>query len=329
MDYEEFIGYIKNGITDILSDEAEVKTHKILKNNDIELDALTILEKESNVSPTIYLNYYYEEYVEGKEIGDIVNEIYGLYEEHSKKMNFDMDVFMDFDKIKNRIAFKLINTKSNSKLLKDIPHISFLDLSVVFYCLLDNDYVGTATALIHNVHKDMWKVTTKELFELAKTNTPRLLGCELKNMNELIKEILVDDLQKTIYERDDRYDENCKSAEAEKVADSLMKNITEAREQLAMYVLTNKQRTNGAVCILYDDVIRKFAEKVGCDVYILPSSVHEVILVPATEGIDEMELSNMVKEVNKEELDKIDVLANHTYFYCRERDEIIINEGIK
>lgn len=329
MDFEMFIGYIKNGITQILGNDVEVKTHKILKNNGIELDALTILEKDNSISPTIYLNYFYEEFLEGKEIGEIVNEIYGLYEEHSKKLNFDMDIFMDFDKVKDRIAFKLINTKSNLKLLKDIPHIAFLDLSVVFYCLLDNEYMGTATALIHNVHRDMWKVSTKDLFELARINTPRLLECEIKDMNDLIKEILVDDLQKTIFERDDRYDRNCINSEAEKVAEGLMRNISKAKDQLMMYVLTNKQRTNGAVCILYDEIIKKFAEKVGCDVYILPSSVHEVILVPATEGINGKELSCMVKEVNKKELDKIDVLANHIYYYSKDRDEIMVNDNMK
>ena len=329
MDYENFISYIKDGIMHIMGTGVEVKTHKILKNNDIELDALTILEKDNSISPTIYLNYFYEEFLKGKEIGDVINEVYGLYEEHRKKLNFDKDFFMDFDKLRDRIAFKLVNTKSNSKLLKDIPHIAFLDLSIVFYCLLDNDYLGTATALIHNVHRDMWEVSTKELFELAKINTPRLLKCEIKDMNDLIKEILVDDLQKTIFERDDRYDRNCINTEAEKVAEGLMKNITQVKDQLAMYVLTNNQRTNGAVCILYDEILKKFAEKVDCDVYILPSSVHEVILVPATEGIDGKELSVMVREVNQKELDKIDVLANNIYYYSRERDEIMINDKIK
>lgn len=329
MNFESFIDYIEDGIIQIMGNGVEVKTHKILKNNNVELDAITILEKDNSISPTIYLNYFYEEFLEGKEIGEIVNEIYELYEEHSKKLNFDMDIFMDFDRVKERIAFKLINTKSNSKLLKDIPHIAFLDLSIVFYCLLDNDYLGTATALIHNVHRDMWKISTKDLFEIAKINTPRLLECEIKDMNDLIKEILVDDLQKTIFERDDRYDRNCINYEAEKVADGLMKNISKAKDQLAMYVLTNKQRTNGAVCILYDEILKKFAQKVDCDVYILPSSVHEVILVPATEGIDGKSLSGMVKEVNQKELDKIDILANHIYYYSKEKDEIMISDKIR
>lgn len=324
MTYEEFICCVRDGMADILGNDVCVKVHKVLKNNDIELDALTVLNQTSNVSPTIYLNSYYEEFQNGMEIGEIVNEIYQLYEEHSKKLHFDVDIFKNLKKIRGRIAYKLINTKSNMKLLADVPNVPFLDLSIVFYCLLDDDYLGSATALIHNIHKDMWNISTEELYEIAKKNTPRILGYELKNMNELIREILVEDLQKTIYERDDRYDENCRMPGPEEVADGLLKDINSAREQISMYVLTNKQRTNGAACMLYENVIEEFAWSVGEDLFILPSSVHEVILVPAMKGIDEEELTKMVREVNGEELDAIDVLSDHVYYYSRSKNEITI-----
>lgn len=325
MTYDEFVCCVRDGMAEILGNNVNVKIHKVLKNNDIELDALTILNQSSNVSPTIYLNSYYEELQDGMEIGEIINEIYQLYEEHSNKLHFDVDIFKDFEKIRGRIAYKLINTKSNMKLLTDIPSVPFLDLSIVFYCLLDNDYLGSATALIHNIHKDMWNISTEELYEIAKQNTPKILQYELKNMNELIREILVDDLQKTIYERDDRYDENCNMPGPEEVADGLLKDISSAREQISMYVLTNKQRTNGAACILYENVMEEFAWSVGEDLFVLPSSVHEVILVPAVRGINEEELTQMVREVNSEELDEIDILSDHVYFYSKVRNEITMN----
>lgn len=325
MTYDEFVCCVRDGMAEILGNNVNVKIHKVLKNNDIELDALTVLNQASNVSPTIYLNSYYEDLQNGMEIGEIINEIYQLYEEHSNKLHFDVDIFKDFEKIRGRIAYKLINTKSNMKLLTDIPSVPFLDLSIVFYCLLDNDYLGSATALIHNIHKDMWDISTEELYEIAKQNTPKILQYELKNMNELIREILVDDLQKTIYERDDRYDENCKMPGPEEVADGLLKDISSAREQISMYVLTNKQRTNGAACMLYENVMEEFAWSVGEDLFVLPSSVHEVILVPAVRGINEEELTQMVREVNSEELDEIDILSDHVYFYSKVRNEITMN----
>lgn len=329
MTYEEFICCVRNGMADILGNNVCVKLHKVLKNNDIELDALTILNEKSNVSPTIYLNAYYEEWKNGRDIGDIISEIYQLYEEHSHNLHFDVDIFKDFEKIRGRIAYKLINTKANAKLLEDVPNVPFLDLSVVFYCMLDNDYLGSATALIHKIHQEMWGIRTNELYEIAKRNTPQILQYELRNMNDLIRDILVDDLQKTIYEKDDRYDENCKLPNPEDVADGLMREINQAKEQIAMYVLTNKQRSNGAACMLYENVIGDFAQSMGEDVFILPSSVHEVILVPAIAGIQEEELTRMVQEVNREELDDIDVLADHVYYYSREQKGILTGKDKK
>lgn len=316
MTYDEFVRYVREYIEDILGDsQCMVKIHKVLKNNDVELDALMVMTKDSNVSPTIYLNSYYEEYKNGGNIDEIVTEIYSLYSEHSKKINFNVDVFMDYEKVKNRIVYKLINTKNNEKLLKGVPNVPFMDLSLVFYCLLDDEYIGSATALIHNDHMEMWGVTVKELLSVAKTNTPKLLEYELRDMNEVIKDMLVHDLKEKIFENDDRYDKNCELPQPEMIAEGLLNDINDARNALSMYVLTNKQRSNGAVCMIYDKVLEEFAKKQGKDIYILPSSVHEVILVPAVEGINPKDLSDMVKEVNSSELDDIDVLSDHIYKY--------------
>lgn len=322
MTYEEFVCYVQEGMKDILGRECIVKTHKVLKNNDIELDALTVINRSSNISPTIYLNSYYEDYRGGTEIGIIIREIYELYNEHNIKLNFNVDIFKNFNKISRRIAYKLVNTENNKKLLMDVPNVRFMDLSMVFYCLLDDDLLGSATALIHNVHMEMWNIKVDELYEIAKINTPLLLSYELKNMNDVIRDMLIADLQQTIYEKDDRYDENCNMPSPEIVADGLMKDINDVRNAIQMYVLTNKQKTNGAACMIYENVLDNFADSLGSDVYILPSSVHEVILVPAVEGIDKDELTNMVKEVNEKELDEIDILSDHVYYYSRKEKKI-------
>lgn len=322
MTYEEFIDYVQRGIEELLDNGNIVRVHKVLKNNNVELDALTVINKDSNVSPTIYLNQYFDDYMKGLELKYIVQEIYNLYEEHSKKIDFNVDIFKDYNKICNRIAFKLINTKANERLLEDIPSVPFMDLSIVFYCLLDNNKMGSATALIHNVHMDMWNVTVRELFRRAKENTPLLLKYELRNMNEMIKEMLICDLQETIYEKDGRYDMNCGMPEPEVVADGLMRDIIDDKNAVAMYMLTNRQRTNGAICMLYDNVLSDFAKELKKDLYIIPSSVHEVILVPIDDGITREELTKMVKEVNENELDEIDILSDHVYHYNHKSKKI-------
>lgn len=322
MNYEEFIGYIRDCMANAVGENQTVAINKVLKNNDVELDALTVSSSETNVSPTIYLNSYYKEYENGREAGEIAAEIYQLYENHRDKFKFNMDMFKDFDGVKERIAYKLINKKANERLLVQIPFVEVLDLAIVFYCLVDNDFLGSATALIHNVHIDMWGLTVDELFEAAKKNTPRILPYDLRDMNDVIKDILVSDIENTIYENDYRYDENCNIPSPEIVAERLLKGIREAEDAIEMYVLTNKQKINGAACIFYEGVLKEFADQKQKNLYILPSSIHEVILVPVTDDIDKEELCRMVEEVNREELEEGDVLSDAVYCYDRIQDEI-------
>ena len=84
-----------------------------------------------------------------------------------------------------------------------------------------------------------------------------------------------------------------------------------------MYVLTNESKLNGAACILYENVLYDFAQKLGADLYILPSSVHEVILLPKLSMFEKDELVNMVKEVNTEGVAADEVLSDHVYEYNR------------
>lgn len=324
MNYEEFISYIRDSIAKEVGNNKTVTLNKVLKNNDMELDALTINSRETNISPTIYLNSYFKEYESGRSPGDIVSEIYQLYESHRDKLEFDVDMFKNFDGIKDRIAYKLINKKANERLLSQVPFIEILDLAIVFYCLVDNDFLGSATALIHNVHMEMWEVTVEDLYNTARKNTPRILPYHLRDMNDVIKDILVSDIENTIYENDFRYDENCKIPMPEVVAEGLLKGIREAEDAVEMYVLTNKQKINGAACILYDRVLNNFASQREKDLYILPSSIHEVILVPVTNDIDREELCKMVYDVNHNELEEGDVLSDYVYYYDRIKDEILI-----
>ena len=322
MTYEEFINYIRENKEEMLGQGVKTKITKVLKNNNVEMDALSVVNSESHISPVIYLNTYYEEYKEGRGIEEISEEIFSLYEDHKMDLQFDADFFSDFDRIKNRIVYKLINTANNKKLLKDIPNIPFLDLSIVFYCMLDSQYLGSATALIHNVHMNMWGVKKEELYEIAKENTPQILKYELKDMNDLIEEILLSDIKNVVCENDGEYASKEQEDKANNLKDNLMKNIRAQKDKISMYVLTNIQRINGAASILYEGVIKKFADMVDKDIYILPSSVHEVILVPALEGMSEKYFTEMVKEVNVEELDQVDILSDHSYFYNRKEDII-------
>lgn len=322
MCYEQFLDYVRENIIKILGDDYRVSVHKVLKNNDIELDALTVTEADSYISPTIYLNQYFREYEEGGDIGGIVNDIYKLYEEHRGKMEFDLDYFKDFNKVKDKIAFKLINAVQNVKLLEDVPYIPLLDLAIVFYCLVDNDNIGSATALIHQSHLDIWGIDVTQLYKSALNTTPKILKYELRNMNDIIKEMLINDLINNRQSIDGLSDESYNQNNIDEFVNNMIRDMQGERDNIQMYVLTNQQKINGAACILYKDVLQEFALRENEDLYILPSSIHEVIIVPAINEISRDQLNSMVREVNKEEVEVGDVLSDHVYIYRKDIDQI-------
>ncbi len=310
MDYTEFINYIKESFKEIMGGNSRIDLKTIIKNNDCELDALVIMEGEGVISPTIYLNDYYEEYKRGKCISDIISMIYKAYKNYKINSSISIDYFKDFSRVKNSIVFKVVNRDSNKKLLKDVPYYEYLDLAVVFYFIINTDEIKNATALIHNRYLEMWNVRKEALFAIAKRNTPRLLRYEIKDINDVINGF------------DNERNE----------ADSEFANETDGIEKAEagnnnkkgkMFVLTNNLKINGAACILYDDVIRNFAAFMGNDLYIIPSSVHEVILISAG-GADKDELNHMVRNVNKDEVERYEILSDHIYMYDLKKDRILI-----
>ncbi|MDO5403617.1 MAG: DUF5688 family protein, partial [Eubacteriales bacterium] len=180
--------------------------------------------------------------------------------------------------------------------LESVPHKRFLDLAVIFYCLLKQQCDGNATALIYHSHLDMWGVTEDDIFNAAAANTPKLLKSSIRPMSELIKGIIPFEAGN---EQGIEYNENNSAA----------------GEQ--MYVLTNESKIHGAACILYEDVLRDFSDKLGKDLYILPSSIHEVILLPKTADFSIDGLNSMVHEVNCDGVSDDEILSDHVYEYNR------------
>ena len=98
---------------------------------------------------------------------------------------FDVDFFRNPERVRPTVVYKLIHYEKNKELLKEIPHLPFLDLAVVFYCLLTDTPVGHATVLIHNSHLELWGKNTSWLYKAARENTERLLPGKLVSMEDM------------------------------------------------------------------------------------------------------------------------------------------------
>ena len=291
MEYKEFVEYIKMNAGYIAGEGGNITINHVIKNNGCEMDGLVIMEKGKDIAPTIYLDSFYELYTNGENIKNIIRQIEVIYEQNKNNVTFDVNILKHFDTIKDKIVYKVVNYRSNEKLLEQVPHTRILDLAVVFYCLLDNEYGRSATALIYNNNLKNWNVTIDDVYKAALKNTPDLLHSKISSMAALFEKCGV-------------------NVDGEEVD---LKDYVPSD----MYVLTNESKLNGAACILYENVLYDFAQKLGADLYILPSSVHEVILLPKLSMFEKDELVNMVKEVNTEGVAADEVLSDHVYEYNR------------
>ena len=291
MEYKEFVEYIKMNAGYIAGEGGNITINHVIKNNGCEMDGLVIMEKGKDIAPTIYLDSFYELYTNGENIKNIIRQIEVIYEHNKNNVTFDVNILKHFDTIKDKIVYKVVNYRSNEKLLEQVPHKRILDLAVVFYCLLDNEYGRSATALIYNNNLKNWNVTIDDVYKAALKNTPDLLHSKISSMAALFEKCGV-------------------NVDGEEVD---LKDYVPSD----MYVLTNESKLNGAACILYENVLYDFAQKLGADLYILPSSVHEVILLPKLSMFEKDELVNMVKEVNTEGVAADEVLSDHVYEYNR------------
>lgn len=245
----------------------------------------------------------FEEYLRGASLDDLIKVFVQCYESADLHSNFDVSYMKDFDKAIDKICFKLVNAERNSELLKKVPHVMFNDLAVVFYILVENgdrDH-GTATILVNNDIMNTWGIEyTNEFYENAKYNTQTLLPATVTDLTDVVKMLAEDDESFNLIEDMD------------------------VEVSAPMYVASNISRVNGCSVMLYDGVLKEFSKKVGSDLYILPSSVHEVILVPCNKCID-MELNtmlDMVRDINATEVRQDEFLSNHIYKYTYEADTI-------
>lgn len=317
MQYSSFINYIRSSFEEIMGPDTPVRIQTVLKNNSVHLDALTILPEGENLSPSIYLNEYYEQYREGKPLPSIVSEINSIYRANCEGFSIDTDMILNFHCAKHRIGFKLINFQKNTELLSTIPHIPYMDMAIVFYILLESDLYGDATALISNEHMNLWKTDVNTLYSYAEMNTRRMLGVHILPLEELMRSIIIEDLKQDAlsYQKEFGLEDMLSQETLDLMTDDILNQYLDENGKPGLYVITNKSRYNGAASILYKDALEKAACAMKGNYYILPSSVHEVILFPDYEMPDPSTLLNMVHEVNSEEVAITDQLSDNIYYY--------------
>lgn len=270
----------------------------VTKNNGIKLSGVVIRKEGEMIAPTIYLEDFERRYEKGESIKSIIRRIVALSEEESEFNQSDIiDTFTNFDKVKKNIVFELVSAKKNAELLERVPHVEELgDLAVIFRVQISASFKGgSATILITNEHANIWGVTASDLYREAKENSKSLRPAKVETLGAMLTELMGEDG---------------------------FANEGFVPDMPGMYVVTNEVAVNGAAVILYEGVLKELADKLDDDLVILPSSIHECIIVPKSLGNIE-ELTALVQLVNGNEVGESDILSDHAYIYDRKQDKVV------
>lgn len=307
--YQDFLAAVLKAVKEKMGDLYEVDIRKVLKNNSVELDACIIREPEASVAPNVYLNDMYGDYRLGTPIESIADTVIGIYEEYKDAFDEnEVSEMFDYETMKDRIVFRLVNYERNSAVLQNTPHIRFDDLAVEFVCLLEHRG-AYGSVRVTNSHLSDWEIELNDLVELASENTPRIFPATFRSMQEMLCEMLRMRIEAMSAEGED----DGRADDVRKLIDLL--EHEEASDVFPdMYVLTTEQGVNGAACMLYDGLMDKIREKLGEDFYILPSSINEIIIVPDSRAKAE-ELAIMIPEVNREQVPLQEILSDKLYHY--------------
>ncbi len=243
---------------------------------------------KTEIYPAISARKCYDHYKSTGNISRVVSDI--IYTiEHSKNLTGVLsDTFTHYENVKDRICLKLMNYEDNKELLDDSPHIRYYDLALACIYLTEKvDDSGLQSLQIRNEFLKMWNITEKELLQQAIENAPKLMQPQILPMQNVLSEI---------------------------------PGFPAGAGHKNMFILTNTERFLGAVCMTFPGVLSDFAEKMGYDLIILPSSTHEVIIVldDGTIFKDLDEYNPVISSANEKVVDEGERLSDHYYRFVRE-----------
>lgn len=299
MTYEKFMELVKEQILSFLPEEyanAEVMIQEVTKNNDQKFQAVCMKRPADRIVPTIYLDGYYQMHQNGRDMDSILAALAKTHQESmaesAKWLSFHAD---DYESVKSRLYVTVLNRDNNQNYLRDVVHkdIPDTDITAVVKVLCENrKEIGTASFLVKENMLEMWRISGEALYEQALKNTEGLFKPEMFNVMAVLS--------------------GCDEEEAK----------SKELFPYAQYVLTNDAKTNGATVMLYPNLLQEIGEATRSNFFILPSSIHEVILLKDNGEMSAEELQRMVMTINRTQVAPEEVLSDEVYCYDYEQQKL-------
>jgi len=282
-------------------EDAEITLDVRVKNNDTVAHGI-IIRNNNFMTPILYLDGYYDRY-DGNNFGRLMDEIAKAYVDNDTEgIHGENDAqeivnsMTNYNAMKDRIICRLLNADMNMEYIKNKPFTRIDDFVVTYHVYIN----GNMSIPITNTIMDIWEISSDELYELSIANMERITPHDFSDMESVLRGMMMEEMIKTGMSRED----------AEIAVEEFMPPIP-AEEK--MYVLSNKNKMYGASAILNSDVMDEIREVMDSDFYVIPSSIHECIIVPMK--LKKNEIESMIRQVNEEQVLPSERLSNYVYAY--------------
>jgi len=293
MDFNEF----KNTLMDLVSKEVEDRGIENLSMKFTTIDSpdgqnerLMVSVGDSKMSMAFRLNEIYKSIEDGEDIDHAVFKMVNTIESSITVIKTKEDEVKDFvsnyENVKDHTYLRMI--PGNSPVLKDTPHKMIEDMALVVNIHLDSltDDNGRSCVVISKPLMEMYGIDEKQLFADAEKNSIENEPIVFRPLVDMIKGLI----------------------ENEEIPDP-------ADMGIVTYIATNASGFQGAAVAGYPDFAEKAAEALGGSFYMLPSSVHEFILIKDDGTPKAKDLNAMIKNVNETVLEPRDILSAQCYHY--------------
>ncbi len=299
MDFKEFraqmIEDLKERMYERTGEEYEVEPNTVAKLQDAGYDGIVVRKAGDTIGVNIDATAFFHDYNSGKKDYDaVLNDATEMCMHGIEEMpGFNIDEFKNYDIMKEKLAMQVVATERNAEMLEKIPHKEIEDMSVVFRFIVGNNHDGLSSILITNDMLKSYGIDENQLFKDALIYAPDLRPSEIKGMVDVLAEMMGVDVSEL---------------ENEFITGP-------GAPEIPMFVASTEDKTNGAGIIAYPGFMEMASEKLGGDFFLLPSSIHEVILVPDNGKMDYRELEKMVHEVNETQVRPTERLSDNVYHY--------------
>ena len=273
----------------------ELHTDVILNNGTTHI-ALILYKNGEKLHPQIYLERFFEDYKRGKTMKEILQDVMTTYEEALKNINPDsLSGIEDWEQVKGRLAFRLLSKERNKETLENYVYKDFLDLAAIVTFCAEIDEQGVKAIRVTHDLAERWNVSEEEILQAAEENTESLFPVRM--------EPILDTL--------------CRVADISR--DDLPEEVLAEEDSPQIMVLTNYLGVNGATVLLYDSFLQQVYEKLSGKFIILPSSIHEVIVMPLASAPPITDSQKMVEQINRSAVKEEEILSDSVYLYDGEK----------